>query len=105
MIHLLADETPLSVLCSLVEPVVIYDPTGTRVIGHFTPVDVERGKRLYEELAARVDAAAIAGRKASGERGRTLAEVTERMKLAAQANGGQPVDSGIPSGNEGCATP
>jgi hypothetical protein len=47
MIHMLADDMPLAVLASLVEPAVIYDKTGPRIIGHFTPADLERGKRLY----------------------------------------------------------
>src|SRR5437763_15271856 len=100
MIHLPADDTPLSVLCSLVEPVVLYDATGTRVIGHFTPVDPERGKRKYEELAARIDPQEIARRKAGGERGKTLDEVLARANagtVAPTSNGGVGGQSAVSS--------
>jgi hypothetical protein len=107
MIHMIADDTPLSVLSSLVEPVAIYDATGTQVIGHYTPVDLERGKRLYAELASRIDPEEIARRKASGEKGRPLSEVLEALRAsealpAAAASDGS---TSIPSGRDECATP
>jgi hypothetical protein len=80
MIHLLADDTPLSILSSLVEPVVIYDATGTTVIGHYTPADLERGRRLYEAFAAKIDPAEVARRCASGETGRPLSEVVDELR-------------------------
>jgi hypothetical protein len=106
MIHLLADDTPQSVLGSLVEPAVIYDATGTRVIGQFVPADPERGKRLYEEFAARLDPAELACRSASGARGRTLEEIkTSRHAGRDAGHGAAPADAPLPSGGDGCATP
>jgi hypothetical protein len=108
MIHLLADETPLSILDALVEPVVIYDATGTRVIGHYTPVDPERGQRLYAELAARIDPEELARRVAAADKGRSLAEILRDLEArpgGVPTTGSPPVEPGSPSGREGCATP
>jgi hypothetical protein len=107
MIHLLADDMPLSVLASLVEPVVIYDKTGTRVIGHFTPVDLERGKRLYAEHLARIDPEEIARRTAAGHKGRTLEEIKASLSAGRTVPPDQPASektSTIP-GSDGCAAP
>ncbi len=58
MIHYIADEsTPLDFLARVYEEVVLYDSTGTQVIGHFIPVAsrIERGKQIYAEMDARID--------------------------------------------------
>jgi hypothetical protein len=107
MIHMLADDMPLAVLASLVEPAVIYDKTGTRVIGHFTPVDLERGKRLYAEHAARLDPEEIARRTAAGNKGRTLEEIkadfAARRATPSDQPGGE--KTSLPAGSDGCAVP
>lgn len=106
MIHLLADDMPLSALGSRIEPAVLYDPTGTRVIGHFTPADPERGRWLYAEHAARLDPDVIARQAAEDPKGRTL----EEMKTAFLASrpvfpGGQETEgSAVSAGSEGCCT-
>jgi len=87
MIHLLADdETPLSILADVVEPVVIYDPTGTKVIGQFTPADPERGRQLYAEVAASIDLEEIERQANSGDPVHPVAELWKRL-AAQEANG------------------
>ncbi len=62
MIRLNADETPLEILTGFYEPVELYDATGTRVIGHFTPADPERCQRVLAQAVARTDREKLARR-------------------------------------------
>lgn len=106
MIHMIADDLPLSTLAMLVEPAVIYDPTGTRVIGHFTPVDLERGKRLYAELEARIDPEELARRLSSCVPGCTLEEIKAKVASRVGATAAErPPTAPQSAGSDECATP
>ena len=80
MIHLIADDTALEILTRVHEEVVLYDSTGTRVIGHFSPVDLERGKRIYAELHSRIDQEEIERRIAELGPHRPVSELIEELK-------------------------
>jgi hypothetical protein len=91
MVHLVADDdTPLSILGDVYEPVVVYDSTGTTVIGHFTPIDLEKGRRIYAELAKRCDPEELARRAAAPGPRRLLSETIKELEEL------YPVDSSGP---------
>jgi hypothetical protein len=81
MIQLTADDNSLlKDLGSFVEPVEILDSNG-RLLGLFVPANLERGKRLYEELDARTDWEELDRReRAEAGKGRSLLEVFEHLK-------------------------
>jgi hypothetical protein len=81
MIALTADDTKLlKDLRMFIEPVEVYDGTG-KLLGLFVPADLERGKRIYAEVAAKIDRAEIERRIQSNERGGPLREVLGRIQL------------------------
>jgi hypothetical protein len=80
MIQLTADDQCLlKDLRMFVEPVEINDSSG-RFLGLFVPANLERGKQLYAEGAARIDPAEIERRKRSKEECYTTKEVFEHLK-------------------------
>jgi hypothetical protein len=89
MVYLQADdETLLKVLALFVEPVEISDANG-KLLGLFIPADLERGKRLYAQAAARSDEEKIAREMASTAPRHPFSETLARLKAAqpAAANG------------------
>jgi hypothetical protein len=81
MIHLTADDSSLlKDLRLFVEPVEVLDPSG-KLLGLFVPANLERGKRLYEEMDERIDWAEIERRKTEETgQGRPLHEIFETLK-------------------------
>jgi hypothetical protein len=63
-------------------PAEIRDPEG-KVVGFFAPVSVNHALQ-YAQVAARIDRAELARRKASEKTGRTTREVFERLKTLTQ---------------------
>src|ERR1700681_3555307 len=79
MVYLTADETILlKELGLFVEPVEISDESGN-LLGLFVPANLERGKRLYAELASRADHEELDRRAAERGKGRTTREVFEPL--------------------------
>ncbi len=93
MIHLIADNTPLVILSRVSEEIVLYDTTGTLVIGHITPTDLERGKRIYAEVNARIDSQEMARRAAEPGPRRPVCEIIKELEAM---NSGD-VPPGVPS--------
>lgn len=84
MLTLTADNTKLMKdLGMFVEPVEIHDDSG-RFLGLFVPANLERGKRIYAEAAARTDWAELERRRQSSEKGEPLEVVLARLKLLEQ---------------------
>lgn len=81
MITMVADETALlEELRFFVEPVEVYDTKG-KLLGLFVPANLERGKQLYAQAAARIDRAEIERRIQSKEKGVPFEEVLGRLKM------------------------
>src|SRR5689334_17472060 len=81
MIHVIADDSRLlKDLGRFIEPVEVSDANG-KLLGLFVPANLERGKQLYEEAAARIDWAEI-DRRAASEAGQgvPLWQVFEHLK-------------------------
>jgi hypothetical protein len=79
-------EWKLEDLPAFVDPVEIYD-ADDKLIGLFVPADLERGKRIHAEVAAKLDPAELA-RRSQEKGGRPLAESIARLKrLEADALG------------------
>jgi hypothetical protein len=79
MIHLTADdEMLLKDLGLFVEPVEITD-AGGKLLGLFVPANLERGKQIYAQAAARTDLAEIERRERTETTGRSTQEVLERL--------------------------
>lgn len=81
MVLLTADDTwLLKDLRMFVEPVEVYDASG-KLLGLFVPANLERGKQLYAQAAARIDRAEIERRMQSQEQAVPFEEVRARLKL------------------------
>jgi len=78
MIQVTADDSVKALLGTLEEEAAIRDDRGT-LLGYFTPAKVE-AERLQQKAFAEYDPAAIKRLKASGERGKTTAEVLEHLR-------------------------
>ena len=106
MMHLKADDLPLSILSGVHDEVVLYDETGTRVIGHFTPVNLEQKKRVYAEAIARTDHEELARRAAEPGPRRSHKEILQELAAlypVDSSNGCPPMDSSISPGSKECA--
>lgn len=77
MIQVTADDSVKALLDTIEEAAAIRDNHGT-LLGYFTPAKVE-AERLRQKIRAEFDPEEIERRIASGERGRTTAEVLERL--------------------------
>ncbi len=97
-----ADWIKLQDLGRFVEPVEIYDETGT-FLGLFVPANLEQGKKLYAEVIAQTDWAELENRNQSKQPGKTTAEVLEYLR-SLEDNSSAPV---LPTGEEkpGCVSP
>ena len=80
MIRLNADDTPLEALADFYEPVELYDSTGTKLLGTFTPADMERCNRFYAEAIARMDLEELARAAAEPGPRRLHSEIIEELQ-------------------------
>jgi hypothetical protein len=81
MISVTADDTMLlKDVRSYLEPVEVYDPSG-KLLGLFVPANLERGKELSAQVAARVDRAEIERRMKSSEEAIPFEEVLAHLRL------------------------
>jgi len=81
MITLTADDSRLlKDMRMFIEPVEVYDTAG-KLLGLFVPANLERGKQLYAQAAARIDWAEIERRKQSKEPGVPLDVGRQWLKL------------------------
>jgi hypothetical protein len=79
MIYLQADDATLvKELGTFVEPVEITDADG-KLLGVFVPANLERGKRLYAELAGKVDPEESREKMRTEGKGRPFAEAIRSL--------------------------
>ncbi len=80
MMRLKAGQLPLHILAGVYDVVELTDATGTRVIGHFTPVDLERRRQIVADMIARTDWEELARRAAEPGPWRLHSEIIEELK-------------------------
>jgi len=108
MIRLKANEMPMLALDGFMEPVEIYDATGTRLVGTFTPADPERVKRIYEKYIAQRDLEELARIAAEPGPDRLLSDIIKEMKIRYPIDEPPetpPTDSSVQPGSNECVSP
>ena len=104
MIRLNADDTPLEALADFYEPVELYDSTGTKLLGTFTPADMERCNRFYAEAIARMDLEEWLALQRNRAR-RLHSEIIEELQRCYPIDGpaeAPPTDSTVQPGSSEC---
>jgi hypothetical protein len=108
MVSLKIDQWPLDILSGFCVPVEIYDATGTKLLGTFTPVDVERGQRLYAEIIARTDYEELARQAAEPGLRRLHCEIIKELNQRYSRDAPPeppPADSAVQPGSSECVAP
>ncbi len=108
MIRLNADDTPLEALADFYEPVELYDSTGTKLLGTFTPADMDACNRFYAEAIARMDLEELARAAAEPGPRRLHSEIIEELQRCYPIDGpaeAPPTDSTVQPGSSECVSP